>query len=268
LTNWLPFTKIRIFKAIQLFERSVEICDRAGNNYFKAVGLLNIGYSYIMAGHAERGISALKQTQEINKSIGSPRYTIYSLLNLGLAYYRLGDHQSAKDALLQAASAIKIMEDPVADAAYHTYHGLVSEQIQQPADAKEHYEKAARLFNQIGSLGYEQDAVAGLARAELSTQKVTVADRLADEVWDYLTKNGAEGMEFPILAYLTCAQIFQAAQDRNKMLAAIVAGYNELIKRAEKFNDKGWRDTYLHAITEHAAMLEMWTNNKQTLDLN
>jgi class 3 adenylate cyclase/tetratricopeptide (TPR) repeat protein len=251
-----------IQKAIQLFERSVDILDRTGNHFLKAIGLVNVGYTYVMVGHTERGISALKLALEINKSIGSPRATIYSLLNLGLAYYRQGDHQSAIDVLMQAASAIKVMQDPVADAAYHTYHGLVSEQVQQPAQAVEHYETAARLFKQIGSLGYEQDAVAGLARAELSIQKVSEADRLANEVWDYLSKNGADGMEFPILAYLTCAQTFQAAQDRNRMLAAIVAGYNELIKRAEKFNDDGWRDTYLRAIPEHNAMLEMWTNNK------
>jgi class 3 adenylate cyclase/tetratricopeptide (TPR) repeat protein len=247
-----------IQKAIQLSERSVEICERAGNHYFKAVGLLNIGYSYIMAGHAERGINALKQAQEINKSIGSPRHTIYSLLNLGLAYYRLGDYPSAKDVLIQAVSSIKVLEDPVAEAAYHTYHGLVSEQVQQPAEAIEHYEEAARLFKQIGSLGYEQDALAGLARAELSLQKVTAAERLAGKVWDYLSKNGPEGMEFPILAYLTCAQIFKAAQQSDRMLAAITAGYNELIKRAEKFSDEQWRTTYLQAVPEHAAMLEMW----------
>lgn len=259
------YTNQDIQKAIQLNERSVELCRRLGNHYLMASSLLNIGYSYTIAGHAEQGVKALKQALELNETIGSPRSTIYNQLNLGLAYYRLGDQESARGILVQAATALTELEDPFANAACHTYFGLILEHAQNPEEAREYYEKAAGIYNQIGALGFAQDAVAGKARTELAMQNTTEAQQLADEVWNYLSQNGPEGMEFPILAYLTCARSFQAVQSDEKLIASIKGGYDELIKRAHKFNDPDWRRTYLEAVPEHRAMLELWTNNRKYL---
>jgi tetratricopeptide (TPR) repeat protein len=254
------YTNQDIQKAIQLFERSVEVCNRMGNHYYMARVLLNIGYSYTMAGHAEQGVKALKQALDLNETIGSLSSTVYNQLNLGLAYYRLGDLESALDILVEAASAIMDLEDPFADAACHVYSGLVVEQSQKPAKAKAHYEKAAQTYKRIGALGFAQDAIAGLARTELSMQNYKEAHQLASEVWDYLTQNGPKGMEFPILAYLTCARTFQAVQSEEQSNASIKGGHDELIKRANKFSGQDWRKTYLQAVPEHSAMLEMWKN--------
>lgn len=259
------YMKEDIQKAIQLFERSVEISDRLGNHYFKASGLLNIGYSYTMAGQADRGISALIQALEINKSIGNPRNTIYSLLNLGLAYFRRADYQAALDTLAQAAAGITDVQDPLADAACHVYCGLVYEHMEKLDDARQNYQGAAEAYSQMGAVSYAQDAAAGIARTALAMHDVDEAKHAAVEIWDYLSSKSAEGMEFPIMAYLTCVQIFQAAKDKRRMLAAIKSGYDELIKQAEKFGDEQWRNTYLQAISEHKVMLEIWMNNKDLI---
>jgi class 3 adenylate cyclase/tetratricopeptide (TPR) repeat protein len=260
----IVYENLDIQKAIQLHERSVELCNRLGNHHYMAIELSNIGYLYTMAGHAEKGVEALKQALELNRTLDSPRSTIYNLLNLGLADYRLGDHPSAVGVLIQAASAIEAMEDPVAEAACHTYFGLVSEQTLEMIDARQHYEKAVELWYLIGSIGSAQDAAAGIARTSLSMHDLNDAQRRAVELWAYLSQNGPQGLEFPIYAYLTCAQIFQAAQERKRMIGAIMGGYDELIKRAEKFSDGDWRDTYLHAVPEHATMIELWKQNHRS----
>jgi len=253
-----------IQKAIQLHERSADLCNRLGNHPFMAIELSNIGYLYTMAGYPEKGVKALQQALELNRIIESPRSTIYNLLNLGLANYRLGDHPYALDVLTQAATAIGVMKDPVAAAACHTYWGLVAEHTHEMASARQHYEKAVGLCNQIGSIGGAQDAAAGIARTSLSMNDLNDAQRRAIEVWAHLSQNGPQGMEFPILAYLTCAHIFQAAQERMRMIEVITGGYDELIKRTEKFSDENWRDTYLHSVPEHATIIEMWEQNQRS----
>ena len=59
--------------------------------------------------------------------------------------------------------------------------------------------------------GNGQDALAGLARNSLSVGEAAQALEYTRGVWEYLVENGAQALEFPILAYQTCAQVFAAA---------------------------------------------------------
>ena len=58
-------------------------------------------------------------------------------------------------------------------------------------------------------------------------------------------------MEFPILAYLTCARIFEKLGDQERRQRSIEDGYQVLMERADKISNHEWRNTYLEDIPEH-----------------
>ena len=98
------------------------------------------------------------------------------------------------------------------------------------------------------------DALAGLARCALAEGQREAARGHVNELWEYLQKHGAHGMEFPIKAYLTCADLFEALGDAPRGRAAAEEGRLELIRRAGKISNTEWRDSFMENVPEHRAI--------------
>jgi hypothetical protein len=65
-------------------------------------------------------------------------------------------------------------------------------------------------------------------------------------------------MEFPVLAYQTCADLFAAVGDAERSQTAIEKGYGELLDRAERIGDEAWRSAFLENVPEHRSIIEKW----------
>lgn len=123
--------------------------------------------------------------------------------------------------------------------------------------------RAAKVISVFGRVTYERvyyaaDASAGLARCRQAQRQQEAAWQEAQYVWDYTEHRGEKGMEFPILAYITCADIFESHGDGEKALTAIQVGYRVLMERADKISDPDWRKSFLENVPEHLALIEMW----------
>jgi hypothetical protein len=62
-------------------------------------------------------------------------------------------------------------------------------------------------------------------------------------------------MEFPILAYLTCARVFEQIGDKERRLKVIEEGYKQLMARSEKISDPEWRMIFLDKIIENKNLI-------------
>jgi hypothetical protein len=102
-----------------------------------------------------------------------------------------------------------------------------------------------------GVPGYANDALAGQIRCLLALGRLEEARASNDELWQRLSKEGAEGMEFSILAYETCADLFEASGDTAQSRLAIEKGCAELRVRAERIGDLTWRQAFLENVPEH-----------------
>jgi hypothetical protein len=69
-------------------------------------------------------------------------------------------------------------------------------------------EQASRFTNRLAHWGSCTSAVVDYAHHP-SSKDISTAKILASEVWITYLQNGAEGMEFPTLLHLTCAQVFR-----------------------------------------------------------
>lgn len=245
-------------RAAQLHSEQAAINHRLGDRAREADALLNLGYNHVLLGMYQLGRAALEQSLRIHQAIGNRRGSAYALLNLGLAHWRSGDTRAAWQVLEQAQSKVAAVGDTFGRAASLSYLALILEQSGDAAGAGQRFAEAREILSAKGVHGYATDALAGLARCALAQGNLDEARRHATEVWTHLEQHGAQGMEFPIRAYQTCAEILDALGESEKSRAAVEEGYRELIQRAEKISNIEWGRSFLENVPEHRVMLDMW----------
>jgi hypothetical protein len=244
-------------RAADLLSQHVAINRRLGDPYGEAMGLLNLGYNYLLLGLYDSAREAAEQSLQLTESIGARRLSAYNRLHLCLAHTRLGEPAAALRLLESARSVLREVEDVFGQAVCCTYLGFALEASGQPASAASTFDDARQKLGQTGAAGYAADALAGLCRSALAQDQVGQAEQHALEIWSYLAQHGTGGLEFPILAYQTCAQAFEASGNVSRSQAAVEAGYNELMARAERISDPDWRRAFLENVAEHRTVVKL-----------
>jgi len=243
-------------KAAQFHNEQVVLGRRLGDRYAEGHALNNLGYAYVCLGMFQAGQQALEQSLEVYQPIGVRRDAVYAGLNLGLAHWRMGNSQVALELLEKMEHETVALNDMFGRAAGLAYVGLVQETLGNLARARECFRQAAELYEKIGVRSYAMDACAGLARLALAEGNLTEASVNAMRVWNFLQHYGAQGMEFPVRAYLTCADIFDAL-DKSEMVRTVVEeGYRELNHRADKISNAQWRKSFLDNVPEHRQIVQ------------
>jgi tetratricopeptide (TPR) repeat protein len=245
-------------RAARLLEQQVAINHRLGNQEGEAVGLTNLGYDYVRLGMHTQAIDALRRAVELALGIGHRLFAAYGRLNLALATLRKGELDGAVAALESSIPELAALRDRFGWAAGQSYLALTKEASGDYAEALEGFRVARATFLEIGVQGCSDDATAGLVRCLLASGRTDEARTEAEALWKRLSEDGPGGMEFPILAYQTCADLFTAAGDAERSHVAIEQGYRELLDRAEKIGDPAWRFSFLENVPEHRTITERW----------
>lgn len=249
--------------AAQLLDRQLAINRRTGNLEDEVVGLSNLGYTYILLGMPERAISALLRCIDMAQAIGHRSYRVNTQLNLALAHLRHSDPPSALRELEQCMPEFKVMNDAFCQAVGQTYAALAKEQVGKVYEALADFEQAAASLRKIGRLGYAHDAGAGAARCLLTFNNLEAAQRYTVPLWDYLQRQDRSGMEFPMLAYETCANVYTTVGEAPLARRIIDAGYRELMARAGKISLPEWRRSFLEQVPEHRRIQKRWQENME-----
>lgn len=242
-------------QAARLLERQVTIIHRLGNREGESVGLANLGYNYVQLGLFPQAVDVLQRSIDLAAEIGHRLHLLYGCLNLGLAYVRSQDPEAAKQVLGQCERELETLHDRIGQAAVQSYRALAAELSSDFEQALQCFTRARATLCDIGVSGYANDALAGEARCELALGRRDEARAHTEELWQRLMEDGAEGMEFPVLAYETCANVFEANQDMDRMQSAVEKGYGELMERAERIGDLEWRAAFLTNVPEHERVL-------------
>jgi hypothetical protein len=102
-----------------------------------------------------------------------------------------------------------------------------------------------------------------LARVALRHGDLLQAERNAIQINAYLEQNGPQGLELPILVYLTCARVFQALEDTPRLQRILENGRKELQTRLGRISESSWRDTFLDAIQENRELMAFESTGTQ-----
>jgi tetratricopeptide (TPR) repeat protein len=225
---------------------------------FYALLFALFSYNYIFLGLPDLALATLEEATRLTKNIGAHQNKAYSQLNLGLAYVRLGDNKLAQNILEQALTEMEAFGDLFGQASGNLYLGLGSEETGAHLVALGRFKQARAFFTKAGTTGFANDARSGLARCLLAMGDLDGAYQEVNPIWEYLTETGSRGLEFPGLAYLTCARVYEALDLVDQTMAAVTAGYADLMERAERIEDDAWRQSFLYQIEEHQALVERW----------
>jgi tetratricopeptide (TPR) repeat protein len=245
-------------RSAEFLARQIKINRRQTDRVGEVHGLTNLAYNLLAGGRYEDAREAIEQALQLSMSMGALRLTAYNRLNLGLAWTRLGQPAEALLELETAQQLLSSIDDKFAGAVSHTYMGLTLEVDGQTDQAAEAFELAAELMGDIGASGYAMDATSGCGRCALLSEDNSRAAELAGKVWTYLREAGASGLEFPMLAYESCARVFERTGNLEGYRAAVETGYGDLMSRAQKISDDAWRSSYLHNVPENRALVDRW----------
>jgi tetratricopeptide (TPR) repeat protein len=241
--------------ASHLIDEQVDINHHQGNHLGEAFGLVNLGFNYIGLGRYEEARKALEQSARLASSLGARHLYAYNQLNLGLVYWRSGDQAQARAILQQSQESLQALGDEMGLASCHSYLGLALEAAGELDAAAAEFTLASQSFENMGQSGYAADAWAGTARCQQKSGALANALQTAGQLWGLLEEQGSQGLELPILAYLTCADIFQASGQPEKARQALDQARQELTARAELLSDEAWRQVFLENIPEHRRLM-------------
>jgi tetratricopeptide (TPR) repeat protein len=245
-------------RSARMLEQQLQISQETGNIEGQVIGLSNLGYTYILLGMPVEAIPVLQRCAQMASDNSIHSFFAYGLLNLGLAYLRGGDPVAALVELDKCLPDLKAMNDILDYGSGHTYKAMAREQGGEVNDALEIYRQAAAILKEIGTVGNMFDAEAGVARCFLTLSDHTAALEHVLPLHDYLKKNSGVRMEFPVLAYETCADIYAALGENSLARRAIGAGYGELLVRAGRISLPEWRNSFLDAVPEHRRIRLRW----------
>jgi class 3 adenylate cyclase/tetratricopeptide (TPR) repeat protein len=258
LTNLAPYYQAvgDITRSVQLMQQQVEINQQQGNRLGEAVGLTNLGYYYLSLGQFETGHTQLERALQVARSLGARRYVAYALLNLGLAEWRLGRSQAACQTLQLSLPILEALGDQRGLASRQFYLGLANEKAGEMSEAAVQYEAARAAFKLLDAMTQMVEAQAGLARLALQRSDLPQAQPLVMEILGYLEQHGPQGLELPILVYLTCARVFHALGDAQRLQHILDNGRKELQDRLDRIKLADWREIFLEAVPENRALME------------
>jgi tetratricopeptide (TPR) repeat protein len=242
-------------RSVQLLQQQVEINQQQGNRLGEAIGQMNLGYYYLSVGQFTTGHSLLERAVQAARSIGARSCLAYGLLNLGLAGWRLGQHEAASQALRLSLEPLEAIGDQRGMAARQFYLGLVLESMGELVEASAQFESARAASEQLGMPAQAVEARAGLARVALQRCDFSLAEQHAAQLMAYLEKEGPQGLELPMLIYLTCARVFQAIGATDRLRHALEDGCRELQARLERIGEMSWQETFLEAVPENRALM-------------
>jgi class 3 adenylate cyclase/tetratricopeptide (TPR) repeat protein len=244
-------------KGIEFTRKQIEINHITGEAFGEALGLTNLGYLYLQLGMYPESRETLELAIELASRLEAQRLRAYSILNLALTHWRSDDLAAAQKILHERAwTEFEATQDRFGIGICHLYAGICEEAGKSLMKACESFHACLNILSEINVPGPSIDALAGLARCDLERGNVDPAWKIVEKIWSFLRKEGTGGLEFPILAYLTCARVFEAYGESTKAEAAWKEGYLELKTRAERISDKRWQASYLNNIPEHRQMYE------------
>jgi hypothetical protein len=181
----------------------------------------------------------------------------YINLNLGMGYWRMGETHKAQQVISNAITELEGMQDTFGIAAGKIYLALAIESQADFHTAGALFQQAVQAFDQIGAGGNAMDGRAGLARCSLANGSLFVALEHASLVWENLQKQDGPVLEFPLLAYRSCYQVFNAAGRTDTAQRIVTQGRQYLLDCANRISNPDWRRPYLENIPEHRWILEI-----------
>jgi class 3 adenylate cyclase/tetratricopeptide (TPR) repeat protein len=275
--------------------------ERVGNRSAAALVLSQLGYAALAQGDYAAALNDLNQAAHVFQLLGERRREAEALNDLGMLYRDLGALEQARTCF-ERALAIQDAIGDTPNAAFTALnlgrllidlnrlraatlyrraldYALASGERETEAYARGYL---AHLAEQEGDLNGAEAAyraalelrtelelplaeeVAGLARVALARGDAAAAAGFAQTALEALEQAGVEGIEFPLLVYLSCYDALRAAPGKPEAArAALAEAHRLLMERAQSIDDPELRRAMLEqAPINRRVVEEFWATRR------
>jgi class 3 adenylate cyclase/predicted ATPase len=243
--------------AQRTLQQALRLHRAMGNRLREAECQNLLGLVWRDVGDIEQARCNFEQAVAIQEDIGNRSYATYTYLNLGYVLWEqdvIVARRHFETALVYACET----GNREAEAYALSYIALSYELAGDWESAVHYYQAALPLRHELQTSAPAIEDKAGLARVALGQQNLALAQAHAETCWQHLQAHGVDGIEFPIRVYLTCYDVFVAAQQEAAAWQVIEAAYQLLLSRASRISDAGLRDSMLHHIRDNQRVLDVW----------
>ncbi|NTU80256.1 MAG: tetratricopeptide repeat protein [Chloroflexales bacterium] len=248
----------RYSAAIEALGRSIQAFRAIGERRREAESLNDLGMAWRDIGGYTQARQCFEEALNIQQRIGDTRGAIFTSLNLGWLLLDQ-DPAAANDHYQQAHAHAQASGDRDGEAYTHSYLAYLAERTGDLAAAEAGYRTALAIHKDLATPTAIEE-VAGLARVALARGNIAAAFEHAQACLAFLDAEGADGIEFPVLVYLTCYDVLSAVGPEHTPAArqALSQAHALLMERASAIEDPATREGMLYNVPLHRRLLEAW----------
>ncbi len=252
--------------ALQYYEQALDLCQQIGWRYMEPRFLSNIGNNYFDLGNYELAQSYHEQSLAICREIDNLEIEAISLDTLGLSAHYMGQLQNAVSYYESALDILGSIDNMSATGYTLTHLGYVLADLEQYQAANSALSRALKIRDELGTDALVVDTLAGLAQISLKQGRLAEAQNRVIQILAWIEANDTEGIELPVLVYLICYRVMQAAaKDDSSLLSAaqaiLAAGHALLEQHAVRIQDADLRQQFMENVPYNRALQAAWLEN-------
>ncbi len=244
------------------FEQALAIARAIGWRHNEASLLSNLGGVFFELGDYSRVRIVIEEALIICREIGDQWGEASCLDTLSLTHHILGDDVTAHDYSKQALQIQRAIQNRRSQGYALNHLGMVQESMENYLEARSTYAEALALRRELGQEALSMDDLAGLARVALTQKQFETAQSTIEEILAWLAEHAPDGIEFPVLVYLSCYQALVATGQHQRAMAVLENGYKLLMERANHIQDESIRQQFLERVPFNRAFLEAWRTQR------
>lgn len=247
----------RYATALGNIRRSVEAFRAIGERRREAEGLNDLGMLWRDIGRYAEARRCFEEALTIQTQIGDTRNALFTSLNLG--YILLADAPAQAAPHYQRALAYaRASGDREGEAYARSYLAFLAEQQGDLEAAAADYSAALAIRQEVNTPAAAIEELAGLARVALAWGQHEQALELARTCLGHLAREGVDGIEFPLLVYLSAYEILRANGLADQARVTIDAAHTLLHERAASIADEAIRADMLANVPLHRRVVEAY----------
>jgi predicted ATPase/class 3 adenylate cyclase len=244
--------------ALYYCEQALGLAREIGSRRGEALLLGNLGWISGLLGDYRKALGYADRNLKIAREIGDKFLEAYSFINLSSHAGALGDNEAGIEYAKQGLELSRQTNDRNAEAWALTYlgHGLFESGLL--SEAKNAYQAALKLRNDLEQSVLATEPAAGLARIALTRGDQINALKYVESVMTQLKLNDTlEGTDQPLRVYLNCYLTLHSAQDARAM-DVLKTAYRLLNQRADGIADPSARKLFLEGISYNNELISIW----------
>lgn len=242
-------------QALHYLEQGLALKRELGHKSGVGILLGNIGAIYDQVGLYEKAERCYLEALTIARQTEQKNHEAFVLAYLTLLYHHLGHNNQAYDYAQTAGRLLPTLNRRWLVGIILTFTAHVLVGLEQLPSAESQYEQAIKIWDELQNQANKADAMGGLAMVWLAQNQPEKAQTIADWIIEYILDNPEmAGCEEPMQVCWNCYQILKLSRPghANWLLKKAT---NLLHQRAGRISDPTLRDSYLHQVPAHRAIL-------------